>query len=132
MSDTGAKDRLKEILPNIPDEDLELLAGICDSMTFKDKEVILKSGNRLRNVFLILEGAARGFIVDSEGEEKTILLRGKGIFVADASALFLDQPQKLEIVAIGPSEILMFHFKDFEQLALTNQNILSVYMNSLK
>jgi CRP-like cAMP-binding protein len=132
MSDTGAKDRLKEILPNIPDEDLELLAGICDSMTFKDKEVILKSGNRLRNVFLILEGAARGFIVDSEGDEKTILLRGKGIFVADASALFLDQPQKLEIVAIGPSEVLMFQFKDFEQLALTNQKILSVYMNSLK
>ena len=132
MPEKGATDRLKEILPDIPDKDLELLAGICESKTFKDKEVILKSGNRLRKVFLILEGAARGYIVGSEGDEKTILLRGKGIFVGDAQGVFTNMPQKLEIVAVGATEVLMLAYTDLEQLAMKNQNILRVYLNSLK
>ena len=132
MPEKGATDRLKEILPDIPDKDLELLAGICESKTFKDKEVILKSGNRLRNVFLILEGAARGYIVGSDGDEKTILLRGKGIFVGDAQGVFTNMPQKLEIVAVGATEVLMLAYTDLEQLAMKNQNILRVYLNSLK
>ena len=52
--------------------------------------MILKSGNRLRKVFLILEGAARGYLVGSERDEKTILLRGKGIFVGDAQGVFMN------------------------------------------
>lgn len=52
--------------------------------------MILKSGNRLRNVFLILEGAARGYIMGSEGDEKTILLQGQGIFVGDAQGVFMN------------------------------------------
>ncbi len=132
MSESSVTPRLKEILPDIPDKDLEILAGICESKTFKDKEVILKSGNRLRKVFLILEGAARGYIVGSEGDEKTILLRGKGIFVGDAQGVFTNMPQKLEIVAVGATEVLMLSFTDFEQLALKNENILGVYLNSMK
>ena len=124
--------RLKEILPDVPDPDLALLAEICRLKSFHDKEVILKSGNRKRQVFLILEGAARGFLVNAEGEERTVLLRGKGIFVGDAHGVFLNEPQKLEIVAVGQTEIMIFSFADFEHLALGNKSIGQVYLNSLK
>ena len=118
MSEKKIISRLEEILPKVPNEDLELLAGICELRSYRDKEVILKSGNRQRQVFLILEGAARGYLIDDAGEEKTILLRGKGIFVGDAYGLFMNLPQKLQIVAAGNTEVLMLSFADFENLAL--------------
>jgi CRP-like cAMP-binding protein len=132
MSESGIIDKLQEILPAVPDRDLELLADICTLKQYGDKEVILKSGNRKRQAFLLLEGAARGFVVNPEGEEKTLLLRGKGIFVGDAYGLFTDRPQKLEIVAAGQTEVLMFSFSDFERLSRSNESIQRIYMNSLK
>jgi len=132
MSESRMTNRLKEFLPAVPDRDLELLADICTLKQYGDKEVILKSGNRKRQVFLILEGVARGFVVNPEGEEKTLVLRGKGIFVGDAHGLFTDRPQKLEIVAAGQTEVLMFSFSDFERLSRSNESIQHIYMNSLK
>lgn len=132
MSNPSILPRLKDLLPNMPDYDLGLMVDICTLRSFKDKDVILKSGSRKKNVFLILEGVARGFLITSDGEEKTVLLRGKGIFVADANGVFLDIPQKLEIVAVGTTEVLMFSFEEFEELAMNNENILQIYLNSLK
>jgi CRP-like cAMP-binding protein len=132
MSESSMINRLKEFLPAVPDRDLELLADICTLKQIGDKEVILKSGNRKRQVFLILEGVARGFVVNPEGEEKTLVLRGKGIFVGDVHGLFTDSPQKLEIVAAGQTEVLMFSFSDFERLAQCNKSIQRIYMNSLR
>jgi CRP-like cAMP-binding protein len=132
MSNPSILPRLKDLLPNMPDKDLGLMEDICTLRSFKDKDVILKSGSRKKNVFLILDGVARGFLITSDGEEKTVLLRGKGIFVADANGVFLDIPQKLEIVAVGTTEVLMFSFEEFEELAMNNENILQIYLNSLK
>jgi len=132
MPEVGLRSKLKEILKGLPQEDLDLLAGIGKMKSFKDKDVILKSGSRLKIVFLILEGAARGYLLDSEGNQKTILLRGKGIFVGDANSLFSDAPQKLEITAIGATEVLMLFFADFEKLALENIAIGELYLKSLK
>lgn len=132
MSDQNLISKLKELLPDVPKQDLDLVVNICTLRFFKDKDVILKSGSRKKEVFLILAGVARGFLMNAEGEEKTVLLRGKGIFVGDAPAVFLDEPQELEIVAVGPTEVLMFSFEDFEHLAMTNNSILTIYLNSLK
>ena len=132
MTESNIILRLKEILPDVPDPDLALLAEICWLKSFHDKQVILKSGSRKRQVFLILEGVARGFVVNAEGEERTVLLRGKGIFVGDAHGVFLNEPQKLEIVAVGQTEVLMFSFADFERLAQGNKSLGLVYLNSLK
>lgn len=132
MSEKSFIPKLKELLPHVPKQDLHLLVDICTLMSYKDKDLILKSGSLKKKVFLILEGVARGFLLNSEGEEKTVLLRGKGIFVGDAHGVFLDEPQKLEIVAVGPTEVLMFSFEDFENLAMTNPIFLHLYLNSLK
>jgi CRP-like cAMP-binding protein len=132
MSEVSLLSKLKEILAGLSNKDLDLLAGIGEMKSFRDKDVILKSGSRLRSVFLILEGAARGYLLDSEGNQKTILLRGKGIFVGEAKSLFTDAPQKLEIAAIGSTEVLMLSFADFEKLASENSAIGQLYLKSLK
>ena len=132
MSEVCLISKLKEILRGLSNKDLDLLAGIGEMKSFRDKDVILKSGSRLRSVFLILEGAARGYLLDSEGNQITILLRGKGIFVGDAKSLFSGAPQKLEIEAVGATEVLLLSFADFEKLASENSAIGQLYLNSLK
>ena len=124
--------KFKDILTEIPFPVLQQFASISEFRTYEDKEVILGMGNLRRRVFLILEGAARGFVLDAKGEEKNLMIRGKGIFVADAESLFKNIPQKLEIVSIGKTEVLMFSFDEFEKLAQNNKAIMSIYLESMK
>ncbi len=124
--------KFKDVLKEIPLPDLNLLASFTEFQEFDDKEVILGIGNNRRKAFLILEGAARGFVINARGEEKNLMIRGKGIFVADAESLFRSVPQKLEIVAIGHTEVLMFSFDEFEKLAHENKMIMSIYLSALK
>jgi CRP-like cAMP-binding protein len=132
MPEISVTSRLKEILPRTPENDLELLAEICDLETFNDKEVILRLGNHWKKAFFILKGTVRGFVMNQDGLEQTILLRGKGIFVGDPQTLFSDVPQQLEIVSVGHSEILMFSFEEFEELTRRNKSIHQLYLNGLK
>lgn len=124
--------RLKEVLPQVPEQDLSLIGDICEFKIYKDKDVILKSGSLKKQVFLILEGVARGFLINAEGDEKTVLLRGKGVFVGDANGVFSERTQRLEIVAVGQTEVLLFSFLEFERLAKRNETVLHIYLNSLK
>lgn len=124
--------KMRKFLPGIPDEDIQLFASICEYRKYEDKQVILKSGNRWKKAFLVLEGAARGFLWSDEGLEQTILLRGKGILVGDPQSLFSDMPQQMEISSVGLTEVLLFSFGEFENLALRNKSIQHIYMNGLK
>lgn len=116
----------------LSDEEKQKLLEISEIMTFANKSIILKSGIRTKKAFLVLEGSVRGYVLDSSGQEVNILLRSKGIFVADAEAIFGDQPQKLNIVSMDRTKVLMFSIVDFERLAHKYQGIQTLYTNSLK
>lgn len=130
------KDQLTSLLHNffndLSKDDIDMLLQICEFKTYPGKTVILKSGDTKRRAFLILEGTARGYIIDKKGEEKNILLRSKGIFVGDAEALFGNQPQKLTIESIDRTTVLLFSMVDFEALSEQNKAILNLYISSLK
>jgi len=109
-----------------------MLVDLCDFQKYKNKDIILESGDKRKMAFLVLKGVVRGYEVDHTGEEKTILLRSHGIFVGDADGLFGDIPQKLTIESVGSAAVLMFSFEEFESLALEHESILKLYLNSLK
>lgn len=130
------KDHLISLLLNYFEDfsknDIDLFLKICKLKTYSSKSVILKSGTTQRKAFLILEGSARGYIIDKKGEEKNILLRSKGIFVGDAETLFGNQAQKLTIESIDKTTGLLFSMDDFEELTNHNKAILNLYIASLK
>ena len=123
---------LGDFMSWMPPKDLEMLVDLCDFQKYKNKDIILESGDKKKKVFLVLRGVVRGYVVDQTGEEKTILLRSQGIFVGDADGLFADIPQKLTIESVGSAAVLMFSFEEFESLALKHESILKLYLNSLK
>jgi len=121
-----------QFVSNLTDEEKQKLLEISEIKAFENKGVILKSGIRTKKAFLVIEGSVRGYVLDSSGQEVNILLRSKGIFVADADAIFGDQPQKLTIVSMDKTKVLMFSITDFERLALEHQGIQALYTSSLK
>ena len=123
---------IRPYFSDLSDLELQDLLAISDFQTYENKTIILKSGNMSRKAFLVLQGSVRGFVIDSAGEEKNILLRSKGIFVGDAEALFSPQPQKLTIMSMDKTVVLMFSIKSFEKLAEEHKGVQRLYLNSLK
>jgi len=123
---------IRPYFPDLSDFELQRLLAISEFKTYENKTIILNGGNMSKKAFLVLKGSVRGFVIDNEGEEKNILLRSKGIFVGDAEALFTSQPQKLTIMSMDKTMILMFSIGSFEKLADQHKGVQTLYLNSLK
>jgi CRP-like cAMP-binding protein len=123
---------LKAKVPELDQVDLNSFLNITRYQKRDNKEIISKSENKLKKAFLILSGTVRGYAIDESGNEKNILIRSEGIFVADAKMLFNDEDQKLTFEAIGEIHILIFKYQDFETLAKSRPAIMQLYINILK
>ncbi len=123
---------LSKELPNLSPKDIESFLNITTYHNLNKNEIILKSGIKTKKAFLILKGTVRGYIIQDDGIEKTTLIRSEGIFVADSKKLFYNELQKLTFKSVGEADVLIFHFKDFENLTATNPNIMQLYLNILK
>ena len=122
----------KVYFPNLSIEEFEKLMSISKYKTFAPKELILKSGNKQKKVFLILKGSVRGYSIDDSGHINTSLLRSKGIFVGDAHAVFTDEPQRLNLEAMDHTTVIMFSIPEFEKLTKEYAGIRQLYIDSLK
>jgi CRP-like cAMP-binding protein len=123
---------LKQYFPSLTNEEYSKLMSISEYKTFAAKEMILKSGNHQKKVFLILEGSVRGYIYDESGNINNTLLRSQGIFVGDAEAVFGGQAQKLNLEAMDRTSVIMFSIPDFEKLAKKYEGIRDLYIESMK
>jgi len=132
MKSDKSSENFKNYFPNLSELEFEALMTICEYKEYPGKSVILKCGNQLKKVFLILQGSVRGYVFDEKGNEKNILLRSKGIFVGDAEAIFGDMPQKLTIESLDYTRVLLFSITDFENLAEHHKGIQKIYLYGLK
>lgn len=125
------KNILKEKLTNLKIKDIDDFLDITTYLNLNN-EIILDIEDKSKKAFLILSGTVRGYIIQDNGIEKTTLIRSEGIFVGDSKKLFNDEPQRLTFKSIGSTHVLMFKYKDFENLAIINPNIMQLYLNILK
>ena len=123
---------ITERFPFLSKKDVECFLNITTYEKKKKKEIIVDVGNRSDQVFYILKGFVRGFIINELGQEKSILLRSEGYFVGDAEKLFYDLPQKYTYVAIKETHVLYLKYNDFESLALINPKIAQLLLNVFK
>ena len=123
---------IRPYFPDLSDLEFQSLLEISKFQAYNNKTIILNTGDKSKKAFLVLQGSVRGFVIDSAGEEKNILLRSKGIFVGDADALFTDKPQILTLMSMDETKVLLFSIESFEKLANEHKGIQKLYMNSLK
>ncbi len=125
-------EKLKDFLPQLEDRDRLKFLEICNFEKFKNREILVPEGNTSKKAFLILDGIVRGYLTTKSGEEKTILLRGKGVFVAYADTIFKDAPSKYTYESIGNTDALMFNSDTYIELAEKENALKNLFIGILK
>lgn len=123
---------LMQQFPFLEKEDIDAFLNICQVKSLKNKEIIFPAGSASRKVMFILSGFVRGFVINSEGEEKNIMLRAPYTFTSAPEWLFANNPTKYTFESILTTEILIFTLSDIEQLAKKNEGLFNFYINALK
>lgn len=130
--ETPIQTLLSKAFPFLKKEDIDTLLSICQYKRFDNKEIIIRAGSTLRKGAFIVSGYTRGYIITSEGVEKTLILRREGTFMGVPDWLFDTQPTKYYYEAITDCELLFFNMSEIERLAKTNPHIFDLYVWGLK
>jgi CRP-like cAMP-binding protein len=123
---------LSKMFSFLNDEDIDVFLSICEYRKLKNKEKLFQKGSTARKAIFILSGFIRGYVLDNEGTEKNLTLRGEGKFASTPEWLFTDAPTKYTLEALLDSEVLVINFSDFENLAKNNPAIFDLYVFALK
>jgi len=132
---TLSKAKIKELVglyfPNLENKEIDIFLSICTYSKAKNKEIILKKGRSDNTLLVILKGSARAYQISKEGKEVTNHLRSEGYIFGEA-LVFSEEPQMLDIEAIGEVHYLKFDVCQLEQLALKNEKLMKFYLGFLK
>jgi CRP-like cAMP-binding protein len=125
------EDLLTNFFPKIEEKEIKSILSISKYYVAKNKEIILKSGGRDKNLILILKGVSRAYSITKNGEELNDFIRAEGKVMGDAR-VFGDETQILNIEAIGEIHYLKFNVNKLEELGYENPEIMKLYLNILK
>lgn len=121
-----------ELQLNLSKKDIDLFLDITKYQKLKNKEVFIHPGANTKNAFFILSGHVRGYLINEDGVEKNIFLRNKGKFMGPADSLFQDRDTKYYFESIQSSEVLLFNYDQFEQLAKESKGVYELLIFGLK
>jgi CRP-like cAMP-binding protein len=132
---TLSKAKIKELVglyfPNLENKEIDIFLSICTYSKAKNKEIILKKGRLDNTLLVMLKGSARAYQINKEGKEITNHLRSEGYIFGEA-LVFSEEPQMLDIEAIGEVHYLKFDVKELEELGLENKKLMMFYISFLK
>tara|TARA_B100000809_G_scaffold142735_1_gene140229 strand:- start:4056 stop:4649 length:594 start_codon:yes stop_codon:yes gene_type:complete len=117
--------------PNLKKKEIDLFLCMSEYHFSKNKEIILKSERKDKNLILILKGVARAYSISENGEELNDFIRAEGKVTGD-SRVFGDAKQILNIEAIGEIHYLKFNINKLEALGYENPEIMQFYLTILK
>lgn len=127
-----AKIILKSTYPFLTDNDVKALLEISQFRIFKNKEIIVKSGQNIPNSFFILKGMIRGYFINKKGEEKNIFLRPEHTITGAPECLFYNQPTKYTFESILETELLIFEFDKLKELGKKHPNLIQINFEALQ
>lgn len=132
---TLSKAKIKELVglyfPILENKEIDIFLSICTYSNAKNKEIILKKGRLDNTLLVILKGSARAYQINKEGKEITNHLRSEGYIFGEA-LVFSEEPQMLDVEAIGEVHYLKFDVKELEELGLENKKLMMFYISFLK
>jgi cGMP-dependent protein kinase 1 len=98
--------------------ELSSVAQRLDIVTFREGELIIRTGQENNSFYIIVEGEAA---VSIDDEQRGILVRGS--FFGEVSAL-LGEPATADILTRSPMRCLVVAANDLEQFLLANPRIM--------
>lgn len=115
---------------NISDFEWEKIKSMLKPLHLSKNEYLVREGDKPDKLAFVISGLFRAFYLTEDGEEKTIVFRGKGKPLSAYSSFIENSNAKFSIQALEDSNLLYITIKEFEKLLSSNnfwQNITGKY-----
>lgn len=117
------KAHLKSLNFQLPDKDLELLSSkLTIHKKIKRFDFLLKEGEIASNIYLVLKGNLRSFIIQN-GQEYCDVLGCPNEIYSNFISFITHQPTRYNLQALSNTELLGMSRADYYYLASNNWNI---------
>ena len=112
-------------------EELDMLENILVPMKFSKSELVLGEGEVCTNFYWIVKGMLRQFYYKN-GKEVTEHMATENSMVMCIESLFLEQPSRLQIIALETTIVFAIPRAALEQVAMRSVNIQILYRKILE
>ena len=112
--------------------DLYRIASISKLKRIKKGQHLVVSGELNYQVLLVNSGLLRHYVIDKNGEEKTLLFVQEKGTTGSIETIMKDQPAFENIVALENSLVIAFDNRKAEKFALESKGLLKLQNKNLK
>ena len=107
------------------DEIINLLFSFGKQVTFPKNEFILKAGSISNKVYYIKEGVVRHFVIDRQGNEKTIRLsKEQNFFYSSIVSFFKQEPSYIYCQALTDAALMYWDNVTMQRLFQENPGLM--------
>lgn len=118
-----ALSRIHDSFPFLETKDMQFLLSISELRKVQAGDILLKEGETNSNVNLVLKGLLRSYVINSSGDERTVLISKENMRATSINSILHNLPSEITIEAIEPSTILIINSDKFQKAAVTNDNL---------
>jgi CRP-like cAMP-binding protein len=104
-------------------EDLEPLAAVVTTRQLVRGEALLRVGDPAEEIYVILSGELKDWVVDSEGYQVVHFLHGPGMTVGEPGFFAVDRRRLVEVVAVGPCVVIRLGRRELEPFIAAHPSI---------
>lgn len=120
MSDFGAHEQLIRQLAlaihPLTEQELTHFISIWHSCQYSRKQLVTRTGETEKYLYIVVEGIQRVFYTDDENREATLVFTYPPSFGGVLDALLLQQPSKYDYESLTPSVLLRASYTDLAVL----------------
>jgi CRP-like cAMP-binding protein len=112
-------------------DELDMLESILVAKRYAKNEVILPEGEVCENIYWVVKGLVRQFYYKN-GKELTEYMAAENTICMCIESLFMEQPTRLQIMAIEPTMLYCLPKARLEAVAMKSVNIQILYRKILE
>ena len=112
--------------------DIKPLVSVCSVQRFNKGTIILRNGDIDRNMYLVVKGFTRTYVVREDGEERTVFLASAGVGFGSSKTIYKDLPSNENVVALENCIVLVWDFPEFKKACENHPNLYRLYCTMLE
>lgn len=112
---------IKSLVPDFPDNEIELFLAICKTTTIKQNDYFILAGQTPRKFGFITNGLVRYLYIDNEGREFTKAFLAENSFISSYTAMKNRTQSLFSIQALIQSEIITVDYELWYKMAKKNE-----------
>jgi CRP-like cAMP-binding protein len=115
MSINSLKDKLEKLM-DMPQDLIEVFLEKCELVVHQRNEHPFSKDKVYDKLGYILNGAARIYVVNDDGEELSYLLQVNGDIIGDYASYITNENAQFKVEILLPSEVLYFRREQVDEL----------------